>query len=109
VIIADLETIFADLLTLVFSKKSFYPGSHRLSRLALNDTTKSTVTAVATLLSQLLGTEVALFSNSLMIEVDKVMDAQIVDIGIIGHALTGEILAEIVTVGTNGLSELGES
>jgi hypothetical protein len=35
-----------------------------------------------------------------------VVDAQIVDIGVVRDALTGEILAEIVAVGTNGLRQL---
>ena len=34
------------------------------------------------------------------------VDAQIVDIGVVRDALTGEILAEIVAVGTNGLRQL---
>jgi hypothetical protein len=34
------------------------------------------------------------------------LDAQIIDIGIVGRALTGEILAEIETVGSDNLSKL---
>ena len=36
------------------------------------------------------------------------LDAQVVDIGIVTHAQTGEILAQIETVGSNDLSKLGE-
>ena len=35
------------------------------------------------------------------------IDAKIVDISIIIHALAGEILTEIVTVGTDSLGKLG--
>ena len=38
--------------------------------------------------------------------VDEVVDTQIVDIDIIGDALTREILAEIRAVGANGLGQL---
>ena len=43
-----------------------------------------------------------------MVKLDKVLDAQSVDVGIVSHAMTGEILAQIETVCSNGLSKLGE-
>ena len=43
-----------------------------------------------------------------MVELNKMLDAQSVDVGIVSHAMTGEILAQIETVGSNGLSKLWE-
>jgi hypothetical protein len=43
-----------------------------------------------------------------MVEVDKVLDAQSVDVGIVSDTLTGEMLAQIETVGSNSLSKLWE-
>ena len=64
------------------------------------------VTPVAALACQLLGVDVAMGSNSLLIETYKMGDAQIVDIGIVCCVLTGEILAEIKTVGAYDFSKL---
>ena len=61
---------------------------------------------VATFACQLPGSEGTAFGNSLTIESLEMMDAQVVDIGIISDALSGEILAEIEAVGTNGFSKL---
>lgn len=33
-------------------------------------------------------------------------DAQAVDVGVVGQALLGEVLTEVVVVGANGLGEL---
>ena len=107
VIFADYITFFADFITSGFSEP-FHPGCHRLSRLAFDDTTKSAVTAVATLLSQLLGSDGTLGVDSLTIETDEMIDAQIVDIGIVINAQTGEILAEIEAVNTNLSCESGK-
>ena len=43
-----------------------------------------------------------------MVELDKVLDTQTIDVGIVSHALTGEMLAQIETVGSNSLCKLGE-
>lgn len=53
------------------------------------------------LLRQLLGGKGFLSSDVLVIEIFKVLDTQVVDIGIIGDSLMGEILAEIETVGAD--------
>ena len=42
----------------------------------------------------------------LMVEVDEVLDAQPIDVGIISHALTGKILAEIGTIRANDFGKL---
>ena len=44
-----------------------------------------------------------------MVEIDKMLNAQTVDIGIVSQALTGEMLAQIETVGSNSSCELGKS
>ena len=62
---------------------------------------------VATLKSQLLGDDRAMSSDSFVIKTDEMIDSQIVDIGIVIHALTGEILAEIKAVNTNLSGESG--
>ena len=84
----------------------FDPSSHRLSRFALEGTTKGVVTAETTLLCQLHDGERSMSSNSLAIDADEVIDTQIVNIGIISRILTGEILAEIEPVGTNSFGKL---
>ena len=48
----------------------------------------------------------AVGSGVLAIETDEVVDAQVVDIGVIGNALTREILAEIGAVSTYSKSQL---
>ena len=85
-----------------------HPGSHRLARPALTGIAEGVVASVATLAGQLLGGDGASGSMCLVIEIDEVIDSQIVDISIVVHALTGEILAEIVSVGTDGLGKLGK-
>jgi len=62
---------------------------------------------VATLKSQLLGDDRAMSSDSFVIKTDEMIDSQIVDIGIVIHALTGEILAEIKAVNANLSGESG--
>jgi|GEM_PF-5559102 len=41
-----------------------------------------------------------------MVEIDEVLDAQTIDIGIVSDALRSEIPAEIEAVGTNQLGKL---
>ena len=93
-------------LTLLLLTRSLHPGSNRLSRLALESITEGVVTSVATLQSQLLDSDGTLSSNSLAIETDKMVDSQIVDIGIVVHALSREIPAEIESICTNSLGKL---
>ena len=84
------------------------PRCHSLSHALLEGVAKGAVTAEAALVGQLLGCEGALRTGSLAIETDEMVNAQIVDIGIVSHALTGEILAEVESVGTNNLGQLGK-
>ena len=64
------------------------------------------VAAVATIAGQLLGEDGLPSSEELLVATDEVVDAQIVDIGIVGNALTGEIQTEIEAVGANRLGQL---
>ena len=48
-----------------------------------------------------MGDDRTMSSDGLVIETDEMIDSQIVDIGIVIHALTGEILAEIKAINTN--------
>ena len=83
-----------------------HPGCYGLSRALFEGKTEGAVTAVAALLGQLLGNDGLSGSGGLFVEAHEVVDAQVVDIGIVGDALTGEILAEIKTVDANRLSQL---
>ena len=84
----------------------FSPCIHGLPHALFEGEIEGAVTPVAAVVSQLLNGEVAVGSNCFTIEADKMIDAEIVDIGIISYSNTGEILAEIVTVGANGCCEL---
>lgn len=66
------------------------------------------ITSETAAVCQFLDGERTAGGNCLTIEADEMIDAQIVDIGIVGDALAGEILAEIGTVCTNSLGKLGE-
>jgi len=60
----------------------------------------------ATLVGQLLGSERTMIANRLMKEADEMIDAQVVDIGIVSHAYSSEILTEIETVSANSFGKL---
>ena len=66
------------------------------------------VAAVAALGGQFLGGEGTLGSVGLTDETDETVDAQVVDIGIVGGALTREIHAEVGAVGAKGLRQMRE-
>ena len=85
-----------------------HPGRYGLAHALLEGEAEGAVAAVAAVDGQLLGREGALGGDSLVIEADEMTDAQIVDIGIVGGILMGEILAEIGAVGTDGLGKLGD-
>ena len=68
---------------------------------------------VAALLGQLLGGDRLTIGTGglagaagLAVAVDEVVDAEVVDVGVVACALTGEILAEIVAVHADGSREL---
>ena len=66
------------------------------------------VTPVAAGISQFMDSEEAVGSFCFAVETNEMIDAEIVDISIIIHALVGEILAEVEAVYTDSLGKLGK-
>lgn len=89
-----------------FSCCVVHPGCHALVGALQEGTTEGPVAAEATLVSQLLGTDRLSGSNARLVAPDEMVDAKVVDVSIIGNALTGEILAEVVAVGVDSLGQL---
>ena len=87
---------------------AIHPGGHGLSHALFEGGAEGAVAPEAALVGQLLGGESALVSDGFTVEVDEVIDAQAVDVSVVGQALLGEILAEVIVVGANGLSKLGK-
>jgi len=85
---------------------AFHPEAHRHSRLALEGKREGAVTAVAAVGCQLQGGEIPTIGNGLTVEIHEMLNAQIVDVGVVRRVLTGEILAEIRAVGANQLGQL---
>ena len=83
-----------------------HPSRHTLACALLEGEAEGAVAAVTTFAGQLLGNDGLPGSGELFAAVDEMVDAQIVDIGIIGDALTGEILAEIGAVSAYSLCQL---
>ena len=83
-----------------------YPGSYALARALLEGQAEGAVAAITTFAGQLLDGEGQLGTGYLLVAADEVVDAQIINIGIVSDALTGEIMAEIAAVGAKGLSQL---
>ena len=85
-----------------------HPRRDRLTHALLEGYGKSAITPETALLGQLLGSERAPGNGSLLVEAHKVLDAKTIDIGVISGVLTCKILAEIITIGSDGLAELTE-
>ena len=83
-----------------------HPHRHILAHALLEGEAESTVATVAAVVSQLLDCEGAFAGDSLAVELDEMLDAQIVDIGIVCRALHGEVLAEIETIRANSFGQL---
>ena len=84
-----------------------HPLPDALAHPLLEGEPEGAVAVVAAFACQLLGCEGTVFGNSLTIETRDMINAQVVDIGIVGDALGGEILAEIETVGPDSFGKLG--
>ena len=84
-----------------------HPGGDILPHPLLEGECEGAVASVTALAGQPLGGERTLGCDGLTIEADEMIDAQVVDIGIVGDALSREILAEIVAVGADGFRKLG--
>ena len=69
-------------------------------------TAEGAVSAEAALLGQLLGDDGLAGLGSLLTTADEIVDAQVVDIGVVGDALAGEILAQIRAVCADGRCQL---
>ena len=83
-----------------------HPGDDALVHTLLEGGAEGAVAVVAALLGQLLGDDGLLCSGKLAVACYEVTDAKVVDVFIVTDALTGEILAEIVAVHTDGCREL---
>ena len=86
-----------------------HPSCHRFTHALLESEAEGAVTAVAAVVCQLLCGDRLMGSSGLAIEIHKVIDTQIIDISIVSDAMTGEILAEIESVGANSLGKLNKS
>ena len=85
-----------------------HPSSDTLTHALLEGEAEGAVASVAAFAGQLLGCDGLMGSNSLSIETHEVVDAQVVDVGIVGSAMAGEKLAEIKAVDANSLGQLGK-
>ena len=83
-----------------------YPCGYGFACALLESQAEGAVAAVTAFAGQLLGDDGLSGSGELLVAADEMVDAQIVDIDIIRDTLTREILAEILAVGANGLSQL---
>ena len=86
-----------------------HPNCNALPHSLFKSQAEGAVAAEAAVFGKLLYDDGLFGSDSLAIELHKVIDAQIVDIGIVGDTLRREILAEISTVGTENMGELWKS
>ena len=75
-----------------------HPLSRVHSHIPLEGSTECVVVAEATLESQLLGGCWLVCCCRLMVYIDKVLYAQVVDVGIVSDALRGKVLAEVGAV-----------
>ena len=82
---------------------AIHPGRHGLSHALFEGGAEGAVATEAAIVGQLLGGERTLVSDGIVVEVDEMADAQAVDVGVVGQPLLGEMLAEVVMVGTYGL------
>ena len=83
-----------------------HPGRYALACALLEGEAEGAVAAVAAFFGQLLGKDGLSGSDELLVAADEVVDSQVVDISVVRDALTGEIQAEIGTVGVNGHCQL---
>ena len=83
-----------------------HPVCYRLAHALRAGEAESAVTVVTAFADQLLDGKGLLGAGDLLVAADEIVDAQIVDIGVVGDALTGEILAEIRAVGANRPGQL---
>ena len=85
-----------------------HPGCYGMARTLLEGEAEGAVAAVAAVAGQLLGWDRTLVSDGLAVETGEMLDAQVVDIIIVGGFLMREILAEVEAVSTKDLGQLGD-
>ena len=83
-----------------------HPDGYALACTLLEGKAEGAVAAETAFLGQFLGDDGLFGSGNLLVAADEVVDAQVIDIAVVGDALTGEIQAEVGTVGANGLGQL---
>ena len=83
-----------------------HPVCHAQAHALREGAAEGSVAAEAALIGQLLGADGLSGSDALLIALDEMVDAQIVDISVVGDALTGKILAEIGAVCADGHGQL---
>ena len=83
-----------------------HPSSYGLPCALLESEAEGAVAVVAAFVGQLLGNDRKSGCGGLAIATDEVADAKVIDISIVGDALTREKLAEIRTIGAYRLSQL---
>ena len=93
--------------TIVLLSNTTHPLCCSHSHCLLEGGAECAITAEATLIGELLGYYRLMGSESFIVEFDEVLDAQTVDVGIVGNTLHGKVLTEIDTISTNQLGELG--
>ena len=72
----------------------------------LEGCTECAITAETALVGQLLGGYRLMIYDCLVVEIDEVLDAQTVDVGIVCDTLQGKVLTEVGTVDANLFGEL---
>ena len=83
-----------------------HPGGDALVHALLEGGAESAIAVVAALLGQLVGDDGLMCSGKFAAAGYEVSDTEVVDVGVVVHALTGEILAEIGAVDADGCREL---
>lgn len=85
-----------------------HPGGDGLAFGFFEGGAKGDVALEAALIGQLVGGEDSACTQGLIIESDEVLYAKAVDVGVVGLARPGEILAQISSVGANESCKLGK-
>lgn len=82
------------------------PGGDALACALFEGGGEGAVAAEAAVKGQLLGLEGTAGGDGIAAETHEVVDAEVVDVVVIGGALAGEVLAKIVAVDTDGCREV---
>jgi len=76
------------ILSTIYTTIFAHPGGYGLTHALGEGTAEGAVAAEAAILSQLLGTSGLSVSGGTLVEADEMVDAQVVDISVVGDALT---------------------